>query len=122
MNDTVAVPPAEPMPTHPEEMKAVYDLRVGKLISLQGSARMTPAGLVTAGIAASAILLAVSVLVGRRADAAKGHLSSVKGFQLCNLAYAASPAFAGVLSTPRASSGGAPIWGTRPSIGWPGSK
>lgn len=63
MNDTAAVPPAEPMPTHPEEMKAVYDLRVGKLISLQGSARMTPAGLVTAGIAASAILLAVSVLV-----------------------------------------------------------
>ncbi|WP_170008853.1 hypothetical protein [Starkeya sp. ORNL1] len=63
MNDTVATPPAEPMPTHPEEMKAVYDLRVGKLITLQGSARMTPAGLVTAGIAASAILLAVSVLV-----------------------------------------------------------
>jgi hypothetical protein len=63
MNDTVAVPPAEPTPTHPEEMKAVYDLRVGKLISLQGSARMTPAGVVTAGITASAILLAVSVLV-----------------------------------------------------------
>jgi hypothetical protein len=63
MNDTVATPLAEPMPTHPEEMKAVYDLRVGKFISLQGSARMTPAGLVTAGIAASAILLAVSALI-----------------------------------------------------------
>jgi hypothetical protein len=63
MNDTVAAPPAEPMPTHPEEMKAVFDLRVGKLISLQGSARMTPAGVVTAGITASAILLAVSALV-----------------------------------------------------------
>lgn len=58
-------PPAgpEPMPTHPEEIKSVFDLRVGKFISLQGSARVTPAGIVTAGITASAILLACSVLV-----------------------------------------------------------
>lgn len=32
----------EDIPTHPEEMKAVYNLRVGKSISLQGSARLTP--------------------------------------------------------------------------------
>lgn len=47
----------EDIPTHPEEMKAVYNLRVGKSISLQGSARLTPAGVVTAGIAACSIIL-----------------------------------------------------------------
>ncbi|MEZ0215168.1 MAG: hypothetical protein ACAH27_19775 [Xanthobacteraceae bacterium] len=54
---------AEPTPSHPEEMKAVYDLRVGSLIRLQGSARITPAGVVTTGIAVSAILLSVAALV-----------------------------------------------------------
>ncbi|MBB3929512.1 hypothetical protein GGR25_000531 [Kaistia hirudinis] len=50
-------------PYHPEEMKAIWDVRVGKHITAQGSARWTPAGVVTAGIAASAILLAAATLI-----------------------------------------------------------
>jgi hypothetical protein len=38
------------IPTHPEEIKTTYDLRIGKSISLQGSARITPAGIATASI------------------------------------------------------------------------
>ncbi|MCK0209872.1 hypothetical protein MWN33_17715 [Starkeya koreensis] len=52
-----------PYPCHPEEMKAVWDLRVGRFVAVQASARWTPAGVVTAGIATAAILLATSVLV-----------------------------------------------------------
>jgi len=58
------------IPTHPEEMKANYDLRIGKSISLQGSARITPAGIVTIGITTLLVALACSVLMpptrGRR--------------------------------------------------------
>lgn len=50
-------------PTHPEEMKAVYDLRIGKWVTLQGSARITPAGVVCTGIAVAAILLSTAALV-----------------------------------------------------------
>ncbi|TSJ64250.1 hypothetical protein FO470_02895 [Starkeya sp. 3C] len=53
----------EPTSTHPEEMKAVYDVRVGKWVTLQGSARITPAGAVCTGIAVAAILLATAALV-----------------------------------------------------------
>jgi hypothetical protein len=49
--------------SHPEEIKATWDLRLGKTITLQGSARCTPAGVVTAGMAVSAILLATTALV-----------------------------------------------------------
>ncbi|QRG09923.1 hypothetical protein EZH22_24140 [Xanthobacter dioxanivorans] len=54
------------VPWHPEEMKATWDVRVGKSITIQASARWTPAGVVAAGIAASAVLLAISVLVRAR--------------------------------------------------------
>ncbi|MDI4658877.1 hypothetical protein [Xanthobacter autotrophicus] len=50
-------------PYHPEEMKATWDVRVGKSISLQGTAHWTPAGVVTTGIAASAVLLSIAALV-----------------------------------------------------------
>ncbi|MCX5495017.1 hypothetical protein OSH11_09900 [Kaistia dalseonensis] len=50
-------------PYHPEEMRASWDLKVGKSITLQGSARWTPAGVVTAGLAASGMLLALTALV-----------------------------------------------------------
>lgn len=50
-------------PYHPEEMRATWDLKVGKSITLQGDARWTPAGIVTAGIAASAVLLSLAALV-----------------------------------------------------------
>ena len=55
-------------PYHPEEMKATWEVRVGKSITLQATARWTPAGVITAGIATSAILLAASALLraGRR--------------------------------------------------------
>jgi hypothetical protein len=49
-------------PTHPEEMKSVFDLRVGKHITLQGSARITPAGVISTGIAVAAVALAFGYL------------------------------------------------------------
>lgn len=55
------------IPTHPEEMKATYNLRVGKSISLQGSARITPAGVVTIGVTTLLVALAFAALApGRR--------------------------------------------------------
>ena len=53
----------DPVPTHPEEFKATYDYRIGKSISLRGTARMTPAGLITLAIAVSSILLSTAVIV-----------------------------------------------------------
>lgn len=38
-------------PSHPEEIRSEFDLRVGKHITLQGKARITPAGLICSGIA-----------------------------------------------------------------------
>ena len=52
-------------PSHPEEMKADYDLRIGKHVTLQGSARITPAGVVSTGIAVAAILLATGYLISQ---------------------------------------------------------
>lgn len=49
--------------THPEEMKATYHLKLGNRISLEGSARVTPAGIITAGITTAIILLACGNLV-----------------------------------------------------------
>lgn len=50
-------------PSHPEEIRADYELRIGKLVTVQASARITPAGVISAGIAAAAIVFAVGVLV-----------------------------------------------------------
>lgn len=61
-----------PPPAHPEEMKAIWDVRLGRCITLQGSARWTPAGIVTAGIAASAVLLALAALARARRGGAGG--------------------------------------------------
>ncbi len=49
--------------THPEEMRATFDLRIGKSINLKGTARVTPAGLICAGIAGVAVLVAATALV-----------------------------------------------------------
>jgi hypothetical protein len=59
MTDATHAPPI----THPEEMRAGFDLRIGKNINLKGSARLTPAGIVTSGIVTVAILLAATALV-----------------------------------------------------------
>jgi len=49
--------------THPEEMRAAGEIQIGKYIDLRGTARVTPAGLICAGIAGVAVLLAAAVLV-----------------------------------------------------------
>ena len=54
---------AEPAPTHPEEMKAVFNVRLGNSFSMESSARMTPAGFIAMGLAISATLLAVAAVV-----------------------------------------------------------
>lgn len=51
------------VPSHPEEMKSVFDLRVGKHIRVQGTARITPAGVISAGIAVAAVTLATGYLI-----------------------------------------------------------
>ena len=48
---------------HPEEIRASYALRLGSRITLSGTARITPAGVITTGIAVSCILLACAALV-----------------------------------------------------------
>lgn len=52
-----------PEGAHPEEMRASYALRLGSRITLSGTARITPAGVITTGIAVSCILLACAALV-----------------------------------------------------------
>jgi len=54
---------ADDIPTHPEEMKTTFNLRVGKSISLQGRARITPAGIVTVGVTTLLVALAVAAIV-----------------------------------------------------------
>jgi hypothetical protein len=49
--------------THPEEMRASFDLRIGENISLKGSARITPAGIMTVGLMTAAIILATAGLI-----------------------------------------------------------
>jgi hypothetical protein len=49
--------------THPEEMRATGEIQIGKYVNLKGTARVTPAGLICAGIAGVAILLAATALV-----------------------------------------------------------
>jgi len=66
MTDAAIPPAADDIPTHPEEMKATYNLRVGKSISLQGSARITPAGVVTIGVTTLLVALAFAALAPRR--------------------------------------------------------
>lgn len=52
------LPGHDEIPTHPEEMRTSFNLRIGRSVSLQGSARITPAGVVTAGLTFCAILVA----------------------------------------------------------------
>ena len=54
------------IPTHPEEMRTNFDLRIGKSIQLQGSARITPAGVVTAGVTTLLVALAFVAVTSRR--------------------------------------------------------
>jgi hypothetical protein len=58
MTDTAEAPI-----THPEEMRAGFDLRIGKNFNLRGNARITPAGIVTVGLVTVGVLLAATALV-----------------------------------------------------------
>jgi hypothetical protein len=49
--------------THPEEMRAGFDLRIGNSINLKGNARITPAGVVTVGLMTVGIILAAAALI-----------------------------------------------------------
>ncbi|EUC00422.1 hypothetical protein PMI07_003708 [Rhizobium sp. CF080] len=55
--------PPTALPSHPEEIKSTFDLRVGKNITLQGSARITPAGVISTGIAVAAMTFALGYLI-----------------------------------------------------------
>jgi hypothetical protein len=44
-------------------MRATGEIQIGKHINLKGAARVTPAGLICAGIAGAAVLLAATALV-----------------------------------------------------------
>jgi hypothetical protein len=56
-------PESETALPHPEEMKTSVELRLGGSVVLHATARTTPAGLVSAGIAVSSIILAVAAVV-----------------------------------------------------------
>ena len=66
MSDAPALPPDVDIPAHPEEMKATYNLQIGKIISLQGSARVTPTGIVAAGVTTLLVALAFVALSPKR--------------------------------------------------------
>lgn len=50
------------VPSHPEEIKSVFELTVGRHITLRASARITPAGVISTGIAIAAVALAFGYL------------------------------------------------------------
>jgi hypothetical protein len=60
VEETVPILTDDDVPIHPEEMKTTFNLRIGKSVSLQGSARITPAGVITTGIMARLFVMAVA--------------------------------------------------------------
>lgn len=52
-----------PTPEHPEEMIADIGFRIGEAAEFRARARCTPAGVITTGLAAAAVLLATAWLV-----------------------------------------------------------
>lgn len=61
----MSVVDAEPSaiaPSHPEEIRSSFELRLGKHVTLQGSARITPAGVICSGIAVAAMVLSLGYL------------------------------------------------------------
>jgi hypothetical protein len=50
---------------HPEEMRATVGLRIGNSVSLDATARATPAGLIAVGLLVTAIVTPVLIL-GKR--------------------------------------------------------
>jgi hypothetical protein len=58
--------PSSAVSSHPEEIKSTFDLRVGEHIVLQASARITPAGVISMGIAVATIMLSIAYLVSAK--------------------------------------------------------
>ncbi|MET0747218.1 MAG: hypothetical protein ABWY49_03425 [Rhizobium sp.] len=58
--------PSTAVSSHPDEIKSTFDLRLGDYIVMQASARITPAGVICAGIATATILLSVGYLVSSK--------------------------------------------------------
>jgi hypothetical protein len=52
-------------PSHPEEIRSTFDLRIGRHVTLQGTARITPAGVISTGLAIAAVALALGYLVSK---------------------------------------------------------
>jgi len=51
---------------HPEEMKATVDLTVGRSVTIKATARVTPAGLVTAALLVVAVMVPIIWLARSR--------------------------------------------------------
>ncbi len=51
---------------HPEEMRATFDVTIGRSVSIKATARATPAGLVSAALLISAILIPAVLLARTR--------------------------------------------------------
>ncbi|MQY44667.1 hypothetical protein GAO09_01085 [Rhizobiales bacterium RZME27] len=49
---------------HPEEIRSDFEMRFGKHITMQASARITPAGVISAGIAVAVMTLALGYVAG----------------------------------------------------------
>ncbi len=54
------------VPAHPEEIKASYRFRLGRSMSVEATARITPAGIVTVGVTTLLVALAFVALAPRR--------------------------------------------------------
>ncbi len=52
----------DPVPTHPEEMTAHMEARIGNIGTIQATARATPAGLIACALLVGAVLLSTAVL------------------------------------------------------------
>lgn len=50
-------------PSHPEEMRGRFALRIGERTIFEGEGRTTPAGLISAGLAMAAAAFALGYLV-----------------------------------------------------------
>ena len=66
MVDTNIQKPAADVPLHPEEMKATSEIRIGKWISIQSTARITPAGVIATAISISLVALTFSYIASKR--------------------------------------------------------
>lgn len=62
--EATALPPLqEPALTHPEEMRGSVALRIGERSVFEASGRVTPAGLICAGLSVAAITVAFGFVV-----------------------------------------------------------